>query len=401
MSAAGISATGPFGPLGGPRLPRAARRGAGRPGGWRGAALALSLLLHLALGWWLLFGVERRAVEEPPAAPSAMDVVFEGGSAEESPGPPPDFVPAPEEPPGQEALPVPPAPVPRLAEPPPVPAQPELQAQPVPAPPLPAPPLPAPPVPPPVAQAPVPVPPPPAPLPPVPPVAQALPPVPLPAQPLPSDMALPPPPPAAEAPRRTEMAALPMPPPPMPEPPAAPPEAAAARPAPTPRQQQAQARPRPAPSNPFAGALDLSQGGPISLGRPAPPASDRAARRNQDSGTATGRAERGTPSPEMRFKGADPGASWWASVVGFANSRKYYPRQAAMMGEDGSTTVRFIVHRDGRVTDLQVIRRSGSYLLDAAWLGVFRGATLPPFPPGTQGDSTEVEFTLNYVLRGY
>jgi protein TonB len=104
-------------------------------------------------------------------------------------------------------------------------------------------------------------------------------------------------------------------------------------------------------------------------------------------------------SADIRSRGANPGAAWYAALRAWANQRKYYPRQAAMAGEDGAATVRFTVDRSGRISDLQIVSRSGSYLLDAAWLGVFRGGTLPPFPPGTQGETTEIEFTLTYILR--
>ncbi|WP_073137213.1 energy transducer TonB [Muricoccus roseus] len=393
-----MSATGPVLP----RVPRAARPGGVRPGasvtrGWRGVALAVSLLLHLAVGWWLLFGVERRAVEEP-VAPSAMDVVFEGGAPEEAPGPPPEAVPAPLEPPGSEAaLPQPPAPVPRMAEPEPSPVPPVAEAPPVP---MPAPPLPRPPAPPPVAQAPVPVPPPPAPPPVVPPLAQA-PPLPLPPAGAPSDFVLPPPPPAAEVPRQTEMAALPLPPPPAPTPPAAPPEPAVARPVPPQRPQQAPARPRPAaPANPFAGALDLSQSGPVTLGRPAPAQpSSPGVRREREPAAASSGGSSDAPNAQLRIRGAQLGADWRAAFMAWLRQHGYYPRQAAEAGEDGTAVVRFNVDRSGRVSGLQLIGRSGSIWLDAGAQALLRGQTVPPFPPGTRDDSAEIDLTINYVLR--
>jgi TonB family protein len=358
-------------------------------------ALAVSVLLHLAVGWWLLFGVERRAVEEP-VTPSAMDVVFEGGAPEDSPGPPPAAVPAPLDPPGAEAaLPEPPAPLPRMAEP----APPPPVAEAPPPVPVPAPPLPRPPAPPPVAQAPVPVPPPPAPPPVVPPLAQA-PPLPLPPAGAPSDFVLPPPPPAAEAPRQTEMAALPLPPPPAPTPPAAPPEQAVARPVP-PQRPQPQPRPRPAaPANPFAGALDLSQSGPVTLGRPAPAQpSSSGVRREREPAAASSAGNADAPNAELRIRGAQLGADWRAAFMAWLRQHGYYPRQAAEAGEDGTAVVRFNVDRSGRVSGLQLIGRSGSIWLDAGAQALLRGQTVPPFPPGTRDDSAEIDLTINYILR--
>ncbi|WP_052401943.1 energy transducer TonB [Muricoccus aerilatus] len=383
--------------------------------GWRGPALALSLLLHLAAGWWLLFGLPPRKMPEADS-PSTVDVVFEGGAPEDVPAPPSEGPPAPLEPPTPGALPTPPSPMPQVAEPlPPAEAPRVAEAPPLPAPfappalvppaapPLPAPPSERPPAPPPLAQGPFAAPPPAPPLA-EPPVARALPLPPLPSRPAPSDLSMPPPPPPAETPRESEVAALPLPPPPAPEPPSAPPEPAQAqaRPVPAPRPQPAPARPRPSPlaNSPFAGALDLSQGPPVTLSRPSASSAPGGAgtRLEQQAASSNARPQPNFQDTNIRSRGANPGASWWAAVRSFVNERKYYPQQAAMAGEDGPATVRFNVDRNGRISDLQILHRSGSYLLDAAWLGVFRGATLPPFPPGTAGDTIEIEFTLTYIL---
>jgi protein TonB len=383
-------------PLRRPASPEHGRQQGRRPSwvrGWRGVALGLSLLLHLAIGWWLMFGFERRAVQEPSAA-SSMEVVFEGGAEESTPAPPPSGVPAPLEPPEPTEPPQPPEPMPRMAEPPG--GGPPGEAPPVAQVPLP---VPAPPVAPPVVQAPVPAPPPPAPVAPVPPVARVVPPpVPLPVQPAPSDLSLPPPPPMVEAPSRTEMAAMPLPPPPAPEP--APPEAVTARPVPPTRAPQPRARAA-APGSPFAGALDLSQGPPISLGRPAAPSRPSAAgpRRERDADISTAPAAADAPNAQLRIRGANLGADWRSAFMAWLRQHGYYPRQAAEAGEDGTAIVRFSVDRSGRVSALQLIGRSGSIWLDAGAQALLRGRSVPPFPPGTREDSAEIDLTINYVLR--
>ena len=41
---------------------------------------------------------------------------------------------------------------------------------------------------------------------------------------------------------------------------------------------------------------------------------------------------------------------------------------------------------------------SGSYALDDATEGMFRGAHLPPVPPDMQGDHFDIDLTVNYIL---
>ncbi|MFH5923171.1 energy transducer TonB [Roseomonas xinghualingensis] len=369
MSAAGLSVAAPLPrPLAPP--PRGERPGWSR--GWRGLAFLLSLLLHLAAVWWLLFGIERRVVQEP-AGDSAMEMVFEGGAAESTPPPPPSGESAPLEPPEVAALAEPPAPapVPPVAEPPG--AAPMVGE---------APPMAAPP--PPLAAAPAP------------PVTRAVPaPEPLPAQPAPSELPLPPP--MAEAPREMEMAALPLPPPPAPQPPAAPPETMVARPA-TPQQPRARAA---APGSPFAGALDLSQGPPVSLGRPAAPPRPSApgARRDRDAMASVAQGAADAPNAQLRIRGANLGENWRSAFMAWLRQHGYYPRQAVEAGEDGTAVVRFTVDRSGKVSGLQLIGRSGSVWLDAGAQALLRGRTVPSFPPGTQEDSAEIDLTINYILR--
>ncbi|MBP0495286.1 energy transducer TonB [Pararoseomonas indoligenes] len=410
MSAAGLSIRGPAvrgtglpGPaLPAPRLPRAGRRGLRPRGRWRSLALALSLLLHLAAGWWLLFGMPKKPMEEP-SAPSAVDVVFDGGEEVAVPAPP-GGAPAPPEPPGEAAPPPPPSPVPLPPVPlPPVAAAPPVPLQPPELPPVPAPPAPAvpPPPAPPLAQAPappLPAPPAAAPQAPLPPVARTLPLPPLPAPRAPSDFALPPPPPSTESAREADVAALPLPPPPAPEPPAAPPETAARPPAPQRPQPQPQPRPRPrpaAPANPFAGAMDLGSG--ITVGRPAPPPG-AVSRPNRDAGAA-GVANPDAPNAQMRIRGANLGADWRAAFMAWLRAHGYYPRQAVEAGEDGTAVVRFTVARDGRVSGLQLIGRSGSIWLDAGAQALLRDRIVPPFPASTVENSAEIDLTINYILR--
>lgn len=53
---------------------------------------------------------------------------------------------------------------------------------------------------------------------------------------------------------------------------------------------------------------------------------------------------------------------------------------------------------DGRVRAARLVRRSGSVWLDSGTVNLFRGAVLPPFPPGADPGGVTVDLTINYVL---
>jgi len=57
--------------------------------------------------------------------------------------------------------------------------------------------------------------------------------------------------------------------------------------------------------------------------------------------------------------------------------------------------VRFTVGRDGQVLDAQVVRGSGSDLLDQAALAMFRGGRTPPFP----ADMVQPQVTTTVAIR--
>lgn len=91
-------------------------------------------------------------------------------------------------------------------------------------------------------------------------------------------------------------------------------------------------------------------------------------------------------------------ADYLALLSEFIEEHKYYPPEAARNGEDGSATVELTVRRDGSVKALKLVASSGSDLLDAAWLAVFRDNRLPPFTEDMPGAQETFELTLNYTL---
>ncbi len=191
----------------------------------------------------------------------------------------------------------------------------------------------------------------------------------------------PPPPPQPEVSLglpQNPLAELPMPPP---------------HPAPHPAQQTAP-HPRPPLPQHYAMMLNgMSYGSPATLA-PAKPSPHR--NLNLDLPQTDAQAVMG---PELSVKG-DIGADWMSALNDWVNRHKYYPQAAAEQGQQGNVEIEFTVDRHGNVTGLHMLSSSGSNFLDLAWLGLFQGVKLPPFPPGTKSDHITVDATMQYELIG-
>jgi protein TonB len=96
----------------------------------------------------------------------------------------------------------------------------------------------------------------------------------------------------------------------------------------------------------------------------------------------------------------DPGADWLNALSAWIEAHKYYPQEAAAAGEDGTVVVRVLVDHSGRVQSVELRDRSGSQWLDLAAQAMFRGARLPPFPPGTTDPNFTFNLTMHYILIG-
>lgn len=343
------------------------RRGPGRPG-W----LLLSALLHAGLFALALIAASERERPPEPLPPPSYAMVFEGGAPERPAEPPaalPPGEPAPPEPPAVMAPPLPPAP-------------------PLPTPPQVAPPPPA--APPRLAEAP--------PLPPTPPRLEPTPLPPAPPRLEPAPEALPAPPPRVAEPRPPEVPrlaeAIPAPPPPVPEQPA-------------PREQrQAEQLPLPPPPVPEPPparraerlpGLWLPQGPQLTPAPPSPPRTAQQGLRGLDLtlGPVVGRM---TPEPQMQVRGAQVGTDWRNAFRRWLEEHKRYPEAAVVLGHQGITRILIVAAPDGRVLGARLVRRSGSIWLDANTEGLFRGARLPPFPPGADPSGVTIDLTIHYIL---
>ncbi len=77
----------------------------------------------------------------------------------------------------------------------------------------------------------------------------------------------------------------------------------------------------------------------------------------------------------------------------------YYPSQAVALQQAGLVRIQIVVDRSGRVRNVALLRSAESPWLDMGAQDVFRGSTVPPFPPNTKDEQITLELTINYILR--
>jgi TonB family protein len=78
----------------------------------------------------------------------------------------------------------------------------------------------------------------------------------------------------------------------------------------------------------------------------------------------------------------------------------FYPKDASQTNEGGDVKLRIQIAADGKVVSVDVMQGSGSSVLDRAAVEVFRGAQLPPLPPGTAAQPADVVVTVHYHPSG-
>jgi TonB family protein len=100
----------------------------------------------------------------------------------------------------------------------------------------------------------------------------------------------------------------------------------------------------------------------------------------------------------IHVRGAHVGKQWIEMLHEWWNEHSYYPREAAIRGEDGTVQIHVHVDRYGHVHLVELLSPSGSQWLDAGAQAVFRGAALPPFPPSTPEPDADIDLTIDYIL---
>ncbi|UMM64002.1 energy transducer TonB [Aristophania vespae] len=91
-------------------------------------------------------------------------------------------------------------------------------------------------------------------------------------------------------------------------------------------------------------------------------------------------------------------SDYGSEVDRWIRAHMFYPDEAAQAGEDGPSSVHVVIDRTGHVRSVRLTNQSGSYSLDAATVGMFQGAQLPPVPPDMSGDHFDLDVTINYIL---
>lgn len=132
----------------------------------------------------------------------------------------------------------------------------------------------------------------------------------------------------------------------------------------------------------------------LSFGHPAPPVPFQKRVLNLDLSSSDENVMNG---PEIAVKG-DAGPDWDAELDQWVENHKYYPDSAIEQGQQGNVRIHFTVDRAGNVTGLRMLDSSGSPFLDQAWLGLFQGAQLPPFPASAKDNTVTVDATMHFIL---
>jgi protein TonB len=107
------------------------------------------------------------------------------------------------------------------------------------------------------------------------------------------------------------------------------------------------------------------------------------------------------PRPVVPAADAQEKQHYLAALAAKINRSKYYPTGSRRRGEEGRVVVRFIVQRNGDLTDLTVVESSGSRRLDAAALKTLRRVTpFQPIPDAINRDHWPISVPIAFSLSG-
>ena len=86
------------------------------------------------------------------------------------------------------------------------------------------------------------------------------------------------------------------------------------------------------------------------------------------------------------------------ALFAFLGENTHYPKESEKNKEEGRAIVKFIIDKDGTVTDVEIARSSGYELLDKEAVRVV--SSMPKWKPGSiSGEFVRVQFTLPVNFR--
>lgn len=123
------------------------------------------------------------------------------------------------------------------------------------------------------------------------------------------------------------------------------------------------------------------------------------------SGTAGGQPAARAAAPEARPvppapKATDERPRWEGRVLAALHRAKRYPRAARRNGEEGTSWIRFVIDRRGRVHSAVLLRSSGVDALDREALALpARAQPLPRPPKAVAGSRIELVVPIEFFLH--
>ncbi len=136
---------------------------------------------------------------------------------------------------------------------------------------------------------------------------------------------------------------------------------------------------------------------PAPASRPATPGASAPPAPSRPDATATE-----PPRPPLPQAAAEAPArtspAWLAGVSEWLQAHRTYPEMARRRGQEGTVVLRFTAAHDGQVLEVNLVRGSGSEVLDLAAQTLLRDAHLPPFPSDMPMPRQSVTVPIRYRL---
>jgi len=105
--------------------------------------------------------------------------------------------------------------------------------------------------------------------------------------------------------------------------------------------------------------------------------------------------------PQQQEQPQEQASPDYASVVeGILNEYKRYPKQAVLDGTEGEVTVYFVINSQGTVLGYNILKSSGSDVLDHEVNRLIHSVRFPPFPPGDKSPRHEFTEVIEFKLGG-